>query len=159
MEKNFEPTLKFILREEGGYTVDHAGATQMGLTIGLMQKLGLDLDHDGDVDEADVKLVDADLVRRVFREQFWGPVGADILASGLDMVAADFCYNAGPQRAKCLLVHQDIRDYTLRRMQYYQALAEKNPQKYGKYLKGWLLRALKAWQAGVDLQASMDLAT
>ena len=153
MDKNFEPIMQFILKEEGGYVVDHAGATKMGLTIGLMKALKIDLNHDGVVDEKDVKLVDGDLVRKVFREQFWNSIGADVLPSGLDLLAADFGYNAGPQRAKSLLIYTDLAVYTLRRQMYYWTLREGNPAKYGKYFDGWIGRSLRAWQRAVELQA------
>jgi lysozyme family protein len=152
MKDNFEATVRFILNEEGGYVVDHAGATKMGLTIGLMKALKLDLDHDGDVDADDVKLVDAELARKVFREYFWTPLGGDGLPPGLDLIACDFAYNAGPQKAKNLLVNKDIAVYTLRRQLYYRKLREENPAKYAKYFDGWISRTLRAWLKALELQ-------
>jgi len=55
-------TVKQIAREivqrEGGYVNDPddpGGATNFGVTIHTMRRLGLDLNNDGDVDTADVK--------------------------------------------------------------------------------------------------------
>jgi lysozyme family protein len=152
MRDNFEPTVRFILEEEGGYVVDHAGATKMGLTIGLMRALKLDLNHDGAVDEKDVALVDADLVRKVFRAQFWDPIGGDALISGLDLLASDFGYNAGPQAALTLLKSgRAIEGYALRRMQYYWTLVTRHPEKYNPYFKGWIGRSIRAWQHAEEL--------
>jgi len=152
MKDNFEPTIEFILKEEGGYVVDHAGATKMGLTIGLMKALGLDLDHDGDVDAGDVKLVDRAVVLRVFRGQFWNQIGADDLPAGIDLIACDFGYNAGPKAATSLLIYDDIAVYTLRRQMYYWNLRCKNPRKYKDDFDGWIGRSLRAWQRASELQ-------
>lgn len=152
MKDNFESTVRFILEEEGGYVVDNAGATKMGLTIGLMKRLMLDLNHDGVVDEKDVALVSADVVHRVFREQFWMPLGGDGLTVGLDLMACDFAYNAGPQAARALLATgRGLETYALGRMQYYWDLVTRHPEKYSPYFKGWIGRSLRAWQKGAEL--------
>ena len=47
-----------IVHREGGYVNDPddpGGATNFGVTIHTMRRLGLDLDRDGDVDTADVR--------------------------------------------------------------------------------------------------------
>jgi lysozyme family protein len=150
MKENFEPTLTFILKAEGGYTVDHAGATQMGVTIRLIRALKLDLDHDGDTDNDDVKLVDADVVRRVFRKEFWDRIGADKLPPGIDLQAADFAYNAGPLAATKILYNNcDPILYRERRIAFYERLCVRDSKKYGKYLRGWTNRAMAAYEAAM----------
>ena len=37
-----------------------------------------------------------------------------------------------------------IRDFTLARIAFYTALANKNPKRYALYLRGWVNRALEA---------------
>jgi len=37
-----------------------------------------------------------------------------------------------------------IRDYTLARIAFYTALANKNPRRYGRFLRGWINRTLEA---------------
>lgn len=47
-----------IVHREGGYVNDPGdpgGATNFGVTIHTMRRLGLDLDRDGDVDAFDVR--------------------------------------------------------------------------------------------------------
>ncbi len=153
MKENFEPILQFTLNEERGFVVDHAGATKMGLTIGLMKALKLDLNHDGVVDVGDVKMVDAPLVRKVFRAEFWDRIHGDDLPSGIDLIAADFCYNAGPQAAKTIAMYKDIGECTLRRQMYYWTLRQGNPGKYKDDFDGWIGRSLRCWQRAVELQA------
>ena len=150
--ENFEPTLKFILNAEGGYTVDHAGPTQMGLTLRLMKALRLDLDHDGDVDGADVRLVTVDVVRQAFKKEFWDRVGADKLPAGIDLQAADFAYNAGPMAASQMLYNPlDPILIRERRIAFYESLCKRNPAKYAKYRHGWINRAMGAYEAAMRL--------
>lgn len=44
-----------------------------------------------------------------------------------------------------------IRDFTLGRIAFYTALTNKNPKKYGPYLRGWINRSLEAmgWVSSV----------
>lgn len=151
MKESFDPTMKFLLKAEGGSVVDSGGPTKIGLTLKLMQDLKLDLDHDGDVDAQDLKLVDPDVVRRVFYERFWGPMGGDNLPPGLDLIACEFAYNS-PVEAKLLLQScKNMDSYTVQRQLFYQSLCLKNPAKYGDYEKGWYRRALNAYRAGAVL--------
>ena len=39
-----------------------------------------------------------------------------------------------------------IKDFTLARIAFYTGLANKNPQKYGLYLRGWINRSFKAME-------------
>ncbi len=39
-----------------------------------------------------------------------------------------------------------IKDFTLARIAFYTGLANKNPKKYGLYLRGWINRSLKAME-------------
>ncbi|MDR2018550.1 MAG: hypothetical protein LBQ00_06745 [Syntrophobacterales bacterium] len=158
MKENFESTVQFIIKEEGGQTVDHAGATNMGITIGLMRSLKLDLNHDGVIDEKDVALVDQTVVSKVIREQFWNLVGGDNLPTGIDLITCDFAYNAGPAAAKAILSATDPASYTLRRQMFYWDLRCKNPQKYGPYFAGWIGRTIRAWQKAEELKKQGGIA-
>lgn len=91
-----------ILSHEGGF-VDHpddpGGATNRGVTIGTLRKLGIDKDGDGDSDVADLrKLTEADAAT-VFKRFYADPVQADLLPVGVDYAVVDFAVNSGPSRA------------------------------------------------------------
>lgn len=102
MKANADRALRLILKHEGGY-VDHprdpGGATNRGVTIGTLKRLGIDKDGDGDSDVIDLKLLTEDDAVRVFKKFYWDAVQADLLPSGLDYAVADFAVNSGPVRA------------------------------------------------------------
>ncbi len=91
-----------ILAHEGGFInhpADPGGATNRGVTIGTLKKLGIDKDGDGDSDVVDLKLLtQADAVK-VFKRFYADPVQADLLPIGVDYAMTDFAVNSGPVRA------------------------------------------------------------
>ena len=66
-----------IVAREGGYVNDPddpGGATNFGVTIHTMRRLGLDLDRDGDVDVNDVRRLTRNQAVDIFvRHYFDGP--------------------------------------------------------------------------------------
>lgn len=106
MRGNFPAALDAVLRHEGGF-VDHpedpGGATNKGITIGTLRRLGIDVDGDGDSDLVDLKSLRRSDVERVYRTFYWDAVRADLLPSGLDYAVFDFAVNSGPERAASYL--------------------------------------------------------
>lgn len=102
MNANFDRALPEILRHEGGFVnhpKDPGGATNKGITIGTLRRLGIDVDGDGDSDIADLKGLRHEHVARVYKLFYWDAVKADLLPSGVDYTVADFAVNSGPGRA------------------------------------------------------------
>ena len=63
-----------IVAREGGFVDDPddpGGATNYGVTIHTMRRLGLDLDADGDVDTADVRALSRDQAIEIFIEHYY----------------------------------------------------------------------------------------
>ncbi|WP_411890467.1 holin-associated N-acetylmuramidase [Yoonia sp. SDW83-1] len=87
-----------IVAREGGYVNDPddpGGATKYGVTIHTMRRLGLDLDDDGDVDEADVKVLTKVKAVSIFVEHYFRRPKIDQLPEVLHATVFDMYVNAG----------------------------------------------------------------
>ena len=94
-----------IVAREGGYVDDPddpGGATNHGVTVHTMRRLGLDLDGDGDVDRADVRLVSREQAVEIFLEHYFKRPGLGHLPEGLQASVFDMYVNAGAQAVKIL---------------------------------------------------------
>lgn len=105
MSPTVDEITRQILVHEGGYVNDPddpGGPTKHGVTIGTMRRLGLDLNKDGTVDVADVKLVTEDLAAQVFkRHYFYGPK-IDQLPESVQAAVYDMYVNSGSNAIKIL---------------------------------------------------------
>jgi lysozyme family protein len=100
----FARAMAFVLRYEGGYSehpADPGGATNHGISLRYAVKLGrlLDLDRDGDVDAADIRLITPKIAADLYRKDFWWAVRAERLPAAMALVAFDAAINCGPGRA------------------------------------------------------------
>ena len=94
-----------IVAREGGYVDDPddpGGATNFGVTIHTMRRLGLDLDRDGAVTPADVRKLSRDQAVDIFLEHYFTrPLIAE-LPSALHATVFDMYVNAGGNAVKIL---------------------------------------------------------
>jgi lysozyme family protein len=94
-----------IVAREGGYVNDPddpGGATNFGVTIHTMRRLGLDLTRDGRISEADVRALTRSQAIDIFiTHYFKGPRVAD-LPEGLQATVFDMYVNAGANAVKIL---------------------------------------------------------
>lgn len=94
-----------IVAREGGYVNDPddpGGATNYGVTIHTMRRLGLDLDGDGDVDASDVKRLTQDQAIEIFKTHYFDGPGISRLPTVLQASVFDMYVNAGSNAVKIL---------------------------------------------------------
>ncbi|WP_434286630.1 holin-associated N-acetylmuramidase [Celeribacter sp. SCSIO 80788] len=94
-----------IVAREGGYVNDPddpGGATKYGVTLGTMQRIGLDLDGNGRINEADVKRLTRDKARDIFVEHYFKGPRIDELPPVLQASVFDMYVNTGANAVRIL---------------------------------------------------------
>jgi len=162
-DKIFQRTLGF----EGGYTVDHAGPTNYGVTQGTFdayrRKNGMPIKS--------VKEISIDEAKDVYRRDYYEGPGFYQLNEEVGGVLFDYGVNAGPRVAAKALqravgsvpdgvigpvtieaVNKFIKkngegslieQILVSREKHNQSLIDSNHEKYGKFAKGWQNRVNK----------------
>jgi lysozyme family protein len=116
-EAKFARALAFVFPNEGGYVnhrADRGGPTNHGVSLRFLVAEGnidanrdgladFDLDMDGDLDGADIRLLTKEHAATLFRRVFWDRHGLDRLPSPLDRIVFDQAVNAGGEAAVKLL--------------------------------------------------------
>lgn len=94
-----------IVAREGGYVNDPddpGGATNFGVTIHTMRRLGLDLDRDGDVDARDVRALTRSRAVDIFIRHYFEKPRISMLPEALQATVFDMYVNAGGNAVKIL---------------------------------------------------------
>lgn len=94
-----------ILRAEGGYVNDPddpGGATNYGVTIHTMRRLGLDLNDDGQVNTADVKMLTRAQAAQIFEDHYFKRPRIHALPEPLQASVYDMYVNSGSNAVKIL---------------------------------------------------------
>ncbi|MEI4487312.1 holin-associated N-acetylmuramidase [Frigidibacter sp. MR17.14] len=94
-----------IVAREGGFVNDPndpGGATNHGVTLGTLQRLGLDLDGDGRVGVADVKRLTPEQARDIFLKVYFRAPGIDRLPEALQPSVFDMYVNSGRNAVRIL---------------------------------------------------------
>ena len=105
MSQNVRQIAEDILRREGGYVNDPddpGGATNFGVTVHTMRRLGLDLDGEGDVDAADVRRLTREQALSIFLEHYYHRPRVAELPDPLQASVFDMYVNAGGNAVKIL---------------------------------------------------------
>lgn len=94
-----------IVRREGGYVNDPddpGGATNHGVTIHTMRRLGQDLNGDGRVDAADVRALTRDKAVDIFIKHYFEAPRIHLLPEPLQASVFDMQVNAGANAVRIL---------------------------------------------------------
>jgi lysozyme family protein len=103
--QNVRDIAKEIVGREGGFVddpYDPGGATNYGVTIHTLRRLGLDIDRDGDVDVDDVRALSRDQAVQIFIEHYHDRPRIARLPDTLRASVFDMYVNAGANAVKIL---------------------------------------------------------
>ncbi len=105
LKQNVRGIAQQIVAREGGYVNDPddpGGATNHGVTIHTMRRLGLDLTGDGQVTSADVRRLSEDQAVSIFMDHYFARPRIDDLPDPLQPSVFDMYVNAGANAVKIL---------------------------------------------------------
>jgi lysozyme family protein len=109
-DSDFKKALDFILSAEGGFNNipgDTGGATNCGISLRFLQGTGNyelgDLDGDGDIDIADIRLLDKKNVAPIYKKYFWDCFPMAEIPAQVAYVVFDVAVNSGQRTAAKLL--------------------------------------------------------
>ena len=94
-----------IVAREGGYVNDRddpGGATNFGVTIHTMRRLGLDLNHDGMVNEQDVRVLSREQAVAIFVDHYFQRPRIAQLPAALHPSVFDMYVNASAHAVRIL---------------------------------------------------------
>jgi lysozyme family protein len=114
-DDRFARVLAHLLKTEGGYNdipADRGGATNFGISLRFAQaearidpvvRRALDMDMDGDVDGADIRLLTPEAAAAVYRRCFWDRYRCAQLRPRMDGALFDQAVNGGSVAAVRML--------------------------------------------------------
>jgi hypothetical protein len=127
-DQHFDKALRKTLQIEGGYTNDSGGPTMMGIS----SKANPDVDLKRVASDPQYK---AD----IYRSRYYDPIVTPDMTPEMKTLAFDTAVNHGVGKAKEMLDEAggDPAKLLQLRQQHYDSLIAENPNKYGRYEKGW----------------------
>ena len=133
MKENFEKSIDFVLKWEGGETYDTGGHT----------KFGISKNAHPDIDIVNLTLEQA---KDIYKKEYWDKCECDEMSFPEDIVIFDSAVNLGTNKVMSWFeeIQHDYRNYLLLRIQHYTTLAQS--PKYQPYFRGWMNRVMELYR-------------
>ncbi|MGV8951642.1 MAG: glycosyl hydrolase 108 family protein, partial [Cypionkella sp.] len=103
--KSVETLAEEIVAREGGFVKDPAdpgGATNHGVTLNTLRRLGIDVNRDTRIDELDVRALTSRQAVDIYLEHYYRRTGVGALPEVLQPSVFDMYVNAGGNAVKVL---------------------------------------------------------
>lgn len=125
---HFDEAVDFTLKHEGGAYVIDANGKGVKWGINAADNPGIDIPH-----------LSRDDAAEIYKHKYWDAIGADTLAPDMRLAAFDTAVVEGVSRAKLWLAESggDVKTFLGKRAAFEAELAQRNPAKYGRYVKAW----------------------
>ena len=97
MNENWEKSFQMVLKHEGGYVnnpKDPGGMTNLGVTKKVWEEF---VGHE--VDETAMRALTPELVKPLYKKNYWDKIKGDQLPIGVDYASYDLAVNSGTGRA------------------------------------------------------------
>lgn len=145
---DFNQALDFVLQREGGLSndpVDRGGVTNFGISQRAHP-------------EVDVTKLTKDDAAKIYKQQYWDPIGAGTLPPEMRAVALDTAVQHGVPAAKQMIENSggDVNKILDQRQQLYNDIVAKDPSQ-AKFQKGWNNRLQAVAQTTQPEQSPIDL--
>ena len=95
--ENWEKAFQMVLKHEGGYVnnpKDPGGMTNLGVTKRVWEEF-----VGREVDEREMRALTPDVVKPLYKKNYWDKIKGDDLPDGVDYAAYDLAVNSGVGRA------------------------------------------------------------
>jgi lysozyme family protein len=152
-DMKFREGLAAVLKHEGSGLVRRDGGRESS-KYGILQTTAREFGYKGDI-----RNITKEEAEGIYRK-IWDKSGAESLPYPLSLVHFDTYVNS-PAAAKKLLAKSggNTETYLKMRAQRYHRLAELRPERFGKYLKGWMNRIASLKNITTEYQTLKNIAS